>query len=186
MFSALTGVAISAEHISQGDEMTLDVKRASGMTMVELLPELVDRTKKLINCDRASIFLLSEDKQASLSKFLIGGSAGVENLSLSMFSHRLTTIHKLIRMNRTDPSESLTGAHDDTRAEHAADLDPGGHQLHRWRRRRAGTCLIRKVVPNEARLTRARRAGYSTQSAPRGGPSRFQPRGAPPSLPAVA
>ena len=81
MFSALTGVAISAEHISQGDEMTLDVKRASGMTMVELLPELVDRTKKLINCDRASIFLLSEDKQASLSKFLIGGSAGAENLS---------------------------------------------------------------------------------------------------------
>ena len=63
VFSALTGVAIAAEHISQGDEMTLDVKRASGMTMVELLPELVDRTKKLINCDRASIFLLSEDKQ---------------------------------------------------------------------------------------------------------------------------
>ena len=42
--------------------MEFDVKQASNMPMVELLPELVDRTKRLINCDRASIFMLSEDR----------------------------------------------------------------------------------------------------------------------------
>jgi hypothetical protein len=61
VFSALAGVAIPAERITEGGAMEFDVKQASNMSMVELLPELVDRTKRLINCDRASIFLLSED-----------------------------------------------------------------------------------------------------------------------------
>ena len=40
---------------------SLDTKQASNMSLVELLPTLVDRIKRLLCCDRASIFLRSED-----------------------------------------------------------------------------------------------------------------------------
>ncbi len=35
----------------------LDVKEAAELPMAKLIPELVERTKKMISCDRASIFV---------------------------------------------------------------------------------------------------------------------------------
>ena len=61
MLAIMSAVEVSPERISDDDVMELDMRTAMDMPMVELVPELVHRVKRLINCDRASVFIRSED-----------------------------------------------------------------------------------------------------------------------------
>ena len=63
LFAMLCKVEVSPERVQEADAMELDVKESANMSLVELLPELVARTKRLLNCDRSSIFLLTESGQ---------------------------------------------------------------------------------------------------------------------------
>ena len=56
--------------------MDLDVSLTKHMPVVELLPELVRRAKRLVNCDRASLFLLTEDR-TELTTILAKNSAPI-------------------------------------------------------------------------------------------------------------
>lgn len=73
MLAVMSAVEVSPERISDDDAMELDVRSAMEMPVVELIPELVYRVKKLINCDRASVFVRSEDG-ADLTTILAEGS----------------------------------------------------------------------------------------------------------------
>ena len=61
MLGVMGCIEVSPERIRIDDSYSLDVRSAMDMPMVELLPDLVRRTKQLINCDRASIFVVSQD-----------------------------------------------------------------------------------------------------------------------------
>ena len=61
MLGVMGCIEVSPERIRIGDSYSLDVRSAMDMPIVELLPDLVRRTKQLINCDRASIFVVSQD-----------------------------------------------------------------------------------------------------------------------------
>ena len=61
---------------SDDDVLQLDVRTMSEMPMVELVPELVSRTKRLINCDRASLYVLSPDGK-ELSTILANNTAPI-------------------------------------------------------------------------------------------------------------
>ena len=57
LMMVMTAIAVSADRIDTERGASLDVKEASELPMAKLIPFLVDRTKKMINCDRASIFV---------------------------------------------------------------------------------------------------------------------------------
>ena len=61
MLAVMTAIEVSPERISDDDLMGFEMRTALEMPMVELIPDLVRRTKRLVNCDRASVFIRSED-----------------------------------------------------------------------------------------------------------------------------
>ena len=89
--------------------LRVQVRAAMEMPIVELIPELVHRVKKLINCDRASVFIRSEDG-ADLTTILAEGSeqitipcdvhsiagAATPHTSLGDTWHALLTIPPLV------------------------------------------------------------------------------------------
>lgn len=62
MLAVMAAIEVSAERIMDDDALQLDVRSTLELPMVELIPELVQRTKKLIACDRASIFILNAER----------------------------------------------------------------------------------------------------------------------------
>ena len=57
----MSAVELSPERIADDDLMNIDMHEMLEMPMGELVPELVGRAKRLVNCDRASVFIRSED-----------------------------------------------------------------------------------------------------------------------------
>ena len=70
------GLEVNRERVRESDAMDLDVSLTKHMPVVELLPELVRRAKRLVNCDRASLFLLTEDR-TELTTILAKNSAPI-------------------------------------------------------------------------------------------------------------
>ena len=73
MLSVMSAIEISPERLSDDDLMHLDMREATEMPIEELLPELVSRARRLVNCDRASVFIRSEDG-SQLKTILAEGS----------------------------------------------------------------------------------------------------------------
>ena len=75
MLSVMSAIEISPERLSDDDLMHLETREATEMPIEELWPELVSRARRLVNCDRASVFIRSEDG-SQLKTILAEGAEG--------------------------------------------------------------------------------------------------------------
>tara|TARA_B110001452_G_C15222246_1_gene423692 strand:+ start:47 stop:2047 length:2001 start_codon:yes stop_codon:yes gene_type:complete len=72
MLHKTCGFEVNRERTKEKDAFEMDVGAAKNMLGVELLPELVRRTKRMVQCDRATVYLLTEDRK-ELFSILAGG-----------------------------------------------------------------------------------------------------------------